>query len=109
MLISTWRRGRALSALFAALALSLIGPAIAPTTAMAGPLKLAVLKFGTVNWELDVIKTHKLDTAEGVQLEILLLASKNATAVALQADSADMIVTDWVWVTRQRSNGKRGA
>lgn len=74
--------------------------------ALAGTIKVGVLKFGTVNWELDVIKTHGLDKAEGFQLEILPLAGKGATNVALQAGEADMIVTDWIWVARQRAEGQ---
>jgi NitT/TauT family transport system substrate-binding protein len=73
--------------------------------AAAGSMKVAVLKFGTVNWELDVIKSHALDRAEGLEIEVLGLASKNATSVALQAGGADMVVTDWIWVARQRAEG----
>ena len=65
-----------------------------------------MLKFGTVNWELNVIQHHGYARQEGVELEIVKLASKNATAVALQSGSVDMIVTDWVWVSRQRAEGE---
>ncbi len=68
-------------------------------------LKVGVLKFGTVNWELDVIKAHGLDKAEGIDLEIVGLGGKSATAVALQGGAVDMIVTDWIWVSRQRAEG----
>ena len=71
----------------------------------ADPVRIAVLKFGTVNWELDVIKTHGLDRKAGITLEVLGLAGKNATSVALQAGEADIIVTDWIWVSRQRAEG----
>ena len=77
--------------------------------AQAASLKVGVLKFGTVNWELNVVKRHGLDQSEGVELEVLGLASKNATSVALQAGEVDMIVTDWVWVSRQRAEGARYA
>lgn len=73
--------------------------------ALAGDLKIAVIKFGTVNWEMDVIQTHGLAEAKGVALEVLPLANKNATTVALQAGDADMIVSDWIWVSRQRTEG----
>lgn len=73
--------------------------------ALAGDLKIAVIKFGTVNWEMDVIQHHGLAKARGVALEVLPLANKNATTVALQAGDADMIVTDWIWVSRQRTEG----
>ena len=68
-------------------------------------VKVGVLKFGTVNWELEVIKNHGLDKAEGIELEILGLGGKSATAVALQGGAVDMIVTDWIWVSRQRAEG----
>ncbi|MBW9272020.1 MAG: ABC transporter substrate-binding protein, partial [Candidatus Thiodiazotropha sp. (ex. Lucinisca nassula)] len=45
-------------------------------------LKMAVLKFGTVNWELDVIKRHGLDRQQGFNLEVLEMAGKQATMVA---------------------------
>ncbi|HLB80260.1 MAG TPA: ABC transporter substrate-binding protein, partial [Dongiaceae bacterium] len=64
-----------------------------------------VLKFGTVNWELDVIETHGLDKAEGFDLQVVELAGKDATTVALQAGDVDVIVTDWIWVSRARAEG----
>ena len=39
-------------------------------------------------------------------LDVLSLGSKNASAVALQSDAVDIILTDWLWVNRQRGNGK---
>ncbi|NKC10650.1 MAG: ABC transporter substrate-binding protein [Gammaproteobacteria bacterium] len=71
------------------------------------PVRVGVLKFGTVNWELDSLKHFALDRAHGVSVEVVALASKNATAVALQGGAADIIVTDWIWVSRQRSAGRR--
>jgi NitT/TauT family transport system substrate-binding protein len=68
-------------------------------------VRVGVLKFGTVSWELDTIKSHKLDEAEGVDLQIVDLASNQATQVALQGGAVDMIVTDWLWVSRQRAEG----
>src|SRR5882724_8830755 len=73
--------------------------------AAAGTIRLGVLKFGTVNWELDVIKANGFDKAEGLDLEIVDLANTGATTVALQAGAVDVIVTDWLWVTRQRAAG----
>ncbi|HYI70270.1 MAG TPA: ABC transporter substrate-binding protein [Skermanella sp.] len=68
-------------------------------------VRVGVLKFGTVSWELDTIKTHKLDEAEGIDLQVVDLASGQATQVALQGGAVDMIVTDWLWVSRQRADG----
>ena len=81
------------------------GLGMAPTAYGAPVLRISVLKFGTVNWELDVIRHHKLDKKYGFRLDVTELAGTMATKVALQGGSADMIVTDWLWVTRQRMNG----
>ena len=69
-------------------------------------VRVGVLKFGTVHWELDVIKTHKLAEKQGLDLQIVELGSKRATAVALQGGGADVIVTDWIWVSRQRAEDR---
>ena len=72
---------------------------------VAGDIRLGVLKFGTVNWELDAMLHNGFAAAEGVNLTIVALANKNATSVALQSGDVDMIVTDWIWVSRQRAAG----
>ncbi|MDG2000485.1 MAG: ABC transporter substrate-binding protein [Alphaproteobacteria bacterium] len=72
----------------------------------AADIKLAVLKYGTVNWELNVIKEHKLDEKYNLNIDVTYLTNKNASAIALMSKAVDMIVTDWVWVSRQRENGK---
>ena len=69
-------------------------------------IRVGVLKFGTVNWVLDVIKTHQLDKKHGVDLQVVPLGSKNATHVSIQGGAADMIVSDWIWVTRQRAENR---
>ncbi|HCX87279.1 MAG TPA: hypothetical protein DG761_04595 [Gammaproteobacteria bacterium] len=71
--------------------------------AIAGEIRLGVLKFGIVNWELDVMVHNGLASAEGVDLTVVPVANKNATSVALQAREVGMIVTDWIWVSRQRA------
>ncbi len=72
----------------------------------ADSIRVGVLKFGTVSWELDVIKRNQLDTAEGIDIEVIPYASTQATLVALQGKEVDMVVSDWIWVSRQRSAGK---
>ncbi|TVT56665.1 MAG: ABC transporter substrate-binding protein [Sedimenticola thiotaurini] len=69
-------------------------------------IRVGVLKFGTVNWELQIIKAYKLDQAEGFNLEIVPYAGKLATTTALHGGAVDVIVNDWVWVSRQRSEGR---
>ena len=68
-------------------------------------LKVGVLQFGTVNWTLNVLKEQGFDKAQGVDVEIVPLSSKNATSVSLLGDAVDVIVTDWIWVSRQRADG----
>src|SRR6185437_4463801 len=68
-------------------------------------LRIAVLKFGTVSWVMDVIAHHDLDEAYGIDIEELELASNQATLVALQAGRVDCVVSDWLWVSRQRASG----
>jgi NitT/TauT family transport system substrate-binding protein len=69
-------------------------------------LKLGVLKFGTVNWELNVLKHHKLDAKHGLDVQVNGFAGKQASSVALQGGAVDSIVTDWLWTSRQRAEGK---
>jgi NitT/TauT family transport system substrate-binding protein len=68
-------------------------------------VKVGILKFGTVSWILDTIEANKLDEAEGIELDVMPLASTQATTVGLQGGSVDIIVTDWLWVSRERSEG----
>lgn len=68
-------------------------------------LRVSVLKFGTVNWELDTIKHHGLDTANGISLDVQGVAGGAAAKVAFQGGEADVIVSDWLWVARQRAAG----
>ncbi|WP_244400927.1 ABC transporter substrate-binding protein [Aurantimonas manganoxydans] len=92
--------------LCAALALALwTGFAAAENDAAHAPVRIGVLKYGTVNWELDAMKRAGLDAANGVDVEIVAFAGEDASTVALQAGSVDMIVSDWLWVSRQRATG----
>ncbi len=70
-------------------------------------IRIGSLQYGSVNWELKLIKELELDKKNGFNLEIVELASKNAAAVALQGNAVDLIVTDWFWVSRQRSEGRK--
>ena len=68
-----------------------------------GTIRIGVLQFGTVNWELDVIEQHGLDAKEGFNLEVAAFASNDAADVALMGEAVDGIVEDWLWVSRQRA------
>jgi NitT/TauT family transport system substrate-binding protein len=71
----------------------------------ANKVTVGVLKFGTVSWVLDTIHANGLDKAEGIELDVVPLASTQATTVGLQGGSVDIIATDWLWVSRERSGG----
>jgi len=70
-----------------------------------GALRLGVLGFGTVNWELNVIKSNGLDEERSFELFVEGFAGGQATKVALQGGAVDGIVSDWLWVSRQRAEG----
>ncbi|MEM9577891.1 MAG: ABC transporter substrate-binding protein [Pseudomonadota bacterium] len=69
-------------------------------------VRLAVLKIGTVNWELATIVENGLDEKHGFKLEVQPFADNNGSRVAVEGGAADMAVADWIWVARQRSAGK---
>src|SRR5208283_4830959 len=85
-----------------ALALLTFGSAVARAE---WPIRLGSLRFGTLSWELDVIARHGLDRAHGLRIETVELAGAPAAQLALQAGRVDMIVSDWLWVSRQRVSG----
>lgn len=76
------------------------------TKAHAAPaIRVGTLRFGSVGWELDVMRRHGLDAKAGVAVEPVEFAASQATQVALQAGRVDTIVGDWLWVSRQRAAG----
>jgi NitT/TauT family transport system substrate-binding protein len=79
----------------------LLVAAMRPAIAIAAPaIRVGVLRFGTVSWEIDVIREHGL-----AQVETRELAAPQAAQIALQAGQVDAIVVDWMWVARQRGTG----
>ncbi len=70
-----------------------------------GTLRLGVLKFGTVRWELDVVKHHGLDRDAGFDLKVQGYGGGNASNVALMGGEVDCIVDDWLWVAAMRADG----
>ena len=86
-------------ALVAAVALA------ASDAAGADRIRLAVQKTGTLLWELDVIQAHGLDRRLDLAIDAIELASTEAGKIALKGGSADIILSDWLWVARERSLG----
>ncbi len=79
-----------------------------PLLAAAAPgkaIRVGTLRYGSLHWELDVMRTHRLDADAGLTVEIVELASASAGQVALQGGRVDLVVLDWLWVSRQRSAG----
>lgn len=68
-------------------------------------IRLGVLAFGTVNWELTALKNLNLLENADFQLEIHPVANPQAGKIALQSGAVDIIVSDWIWVSRLRSTG----
>jgi NitT/TauT family transport system substrate-binding protein len=68
-------------------------------------LRIAAQKTGTLAWELDIIRAAGLDRQHDLAIETTELASTEAGKIALKGGSADLIVTDWLWVGRERALG----
>ncbi len=73
----------------------------------ANELKIAVLKFGSVNWELDVLTHHELDKKLNLNLKTVQMTNKDAAAIAFLSGAVDIFVTDWIWVSKQRYKGNK--
>jgi NitT/TauT family transport system substrate-binding protein len=69
-------------------------------------LRAGMLATGTVNWEIATIKANGFDTANGFELVVTDYADNAATQIAIAGGAADVIVSDWIWVARQRAEGR---
>lgn len=97
------RRG-AIAGLFFALALMLSGPTRA--AADLPVIRAAVLKVGTVNWELQTILREGFDRDHGFRLKVQTYADTAATHLAVRGGAADLAVADMIWLARQRAAGR---
>ena len=84
---------------------AVVALAAATSAAAADRIRLAVQRTGTLAWELDVIRTHGLDRKLDLAIETTELASTEAGKIALKGGSADLMLSDWLWVARERSLG----
>jgi len=69
-------------------------------------LRVGVLEFGSVGWEIDTVQRLGFASKHGIRLTLVPLASENALKVALLGDSVDLVVSDWFWVATLRSRGQ---
>lgn len=89
-----------------AVALCAIVALLGADQARAERLRLGVQKSGTFGWELAVIKARGLDKSAGLELVITDLATTEAGKIAIAGGAVDIIVSDWLWVSRERSLGR---
>jgi NitT/TauT family transport system substrate-binding protein len=80
---------------------------LAPACNAADTIRIAVQKTGTFAWELAVIRAHALDKQADLAIEAVELASPEAGKIALRAGNADVMVSDWLWVSRERALGAK--
>ena len=80
-----------------------------PVAACSGAetIRVAVQKTGTFAWELAVIRAHGLDKKADLTVQAVELASPEAGKIALRAGNADIMVSDWLWVSRERTLGAK--
>lgn len=89
-------------ALVAALCLLLAAP-----SALAETLRIGAQMTGTFGWELAIIKARGLDKAAGLDLQVVDLANTEAGKIAMAGGSVDIILSDWLWVSRERALGRK--
>ena len=87
------------------LALVTLSPLLANAVPSVGTVKIGVLAFGTVNWELEAIRNEGLDKKYGLVLDVQKLAGPDAGKIGLKAGGLDLIATDWIWVANQNQAG----
>jgi NitT/TauT family transport system substrate-binding protein len=78
------------------------GSAVAADT-----VRIAAQKTGTLPWELDVMRSHGLDKQHGLTIATTELASPEAGKIALRGGAVDIVVSDWLWVSRERGLGAK--
>ncbi len=87
-------------------AIAAIGIALSRVSAWAEEaVRIATLKTGTVAWEVDTIIHNGLDRKHGMALILVPVGGKQSADVMLAGGEADVIVSDWIWVSRQRNAG----
>lgn len=69
-------------------------------------IRLGILSSGTVAWEIKTIEQENSVEAADFKLEIHPVANPEAGKIALQSGAVDMVVSDWIWVSRLRASGE---
>lgn len=66
------------------------------------PLRIGAQAAGTLEWELSIMA---LDASDDFKLQVQDMATPEAGKIALQSGAVDMIVADWIWVSKLRASG----
>jgi NitT/TauT family transport system substrate-binding protein len=68
-------------------------------------LRIGIQATGTVAWELTAMQADPAFAANSFQLDIHPVATAEAGKIALQSGAVDMVVSDWIWVSKLRADG----
>jgi NitT/TauT family transport system substrate-binding protein len=68
-------------------------------------IRIGVQATGTLAWELAVLQGDQPTKNRDFSIETLPVANAEAGKIALQTSAVDLIVSDWIWVSRMRSDG----
>ena len=83
-------------------------PLVGPARGAELPVfRVGTLPFGTAQWEVRTIVDNGFDTAAGIKVENVPLASNEAARIALLSGSVDAIVNDLLFAARLRAEGKQ--
>lgn len=88
----------------------LLAATILPTwlrAAESRDIRVGVLPFGTVLWEVETIRRAGLDLANGLKLHPVQLATNDAARIAFQGGQVETIVTDLLLAARLRNEGRK--
>jgi NitT/TauT family transport system substrate-binding protein len=79
----------------------------AATAAEPAMVRVCLVKFGSVAWEVETVRRQGFDSQANLRIGVTELANPAACEVALLAGEVDAIFTDWIWVARQRNAGQK--
>ncbi len=96
-----WNQQMILKFIFLGLCLSVLGSSWAADKIA---IRVGVQALGTLEWELQVLQVDPLFNSSEIALQVIPLANAEAGKIALQSDSVDMIVSDWIWVSSIRAS-----
>jgi NitT/TauT family transport system substrate-binding protein len=68
-------------------------------------IRVAAQITGTLAWEIEVLRGHGLDRKADLNIQTLNLASTEGGQIALKGGSVDIVLSDWLWVSRERALG----